>query len=157
MFKREGWSDYFVLSISKTRKQMHKDVIKFSNNIGQFCNYVEDNVAAIVKRMDTVDEVGNLLFAICFFNIEDLTLNTIVHECVHIALAHEEMVLRFELNYQGDDYTDEERLAYFIGETTEAVLQLLKKEKYIDSKIWKAGDRVRWEYKGLVVPTKSKK
>jgi len=156
MFKRKGWTDYFIVSVSKTRKQMHNDILKISKNMGYGCDYVEDGVGALVKSVDRLDSAGNLLFSVCFLNQEDLTLNIIIHESIHIGMNHEEIALRFGLNYDHLDNVDEERLAYFIGETTEALIQMLKEEKYIDNKVWKAKETVEWDYKGTLLPSCAK-
>jgi hypothetical protein len=152
MFKRKGWTDYFIISISKTRKQMHKDILSISQTMGDTCDYIEEGVGALVKAVDKLDKAGNLLFSVCFLNMEDLTFNIIMHECVHIGMNHEEIACRFGLDYGHIDNVDEERLAYFVGETAEAILQLLKKEKYITNMTWTIKETVEWEYKGMYLP-----
>ncbi len=151
VFKMKGWTDYFILSISKTRKQMHNDIIKVSNGVGDKCDFVVENAAALVKSMDSLDSNGNLLHSLCFLNVEDLTFNIIVHECVHLAINREAISLRFGLDYSKMDRSDEERLAYYTGEITEAVTVFLKNNGYLDNKAWKAKPTVEWEMCGEVL------
>jgi hypothetical protein len=75
-------------------------------------------------------------FCVIFLNEKEMTYNTIIHECIHAAFAHEKYIERFELDYSGEDditfgASHEERLAYYMGWLAAEVLQLLKKQGYL--------------------------
>jgi hypothetical protein len=66
-----------------------------------------------------------------FLNEEKLRHEVIVHECLHLAMAHERLVLRFNGDYGRQVSNDEERLCYYHGEAVEVVYEVLRENGHM--------------------------
>jgi hypothetical protein len=133
MFQRQNYNDYFIVSVSKTNGTMANELHKFMGKGND--KFAAGEVMGAVRPMLKTDKLGRELFAICFLNEENMTLNIIAYECMHVAFVHERIRTKFKMSY--DDVEDEERVCYLFGDIFESVMKILKENKHIDQKIWK--------------------
>jgi len=70
------------------------------------------------------------LFAYMHLNEEHLGVGVIAHECLHVAFAHERMIM-FDCSYGADCGQDEERLAYLLTDIIRGVYDVLYKNGHI--------------------------
>ncbi len=125
--------DTFMLHISKTKKIMHSDISRWAKNNAEPID-IDSCVAGLVHTMPVHEFAGdnngwyNICFAHMFLNEERLSHLTISHECLHVAMAHERYITHFDMMYGGcydSDIEAEERLAYYLGKSVDAVMEKL--------------------------------
>jgi hypothetical protein len=133
-------SEYFDLIILSTQKGMNKYVELYSDKHGMKIEH-DAHTAGLVQgtqihEYPAMDDRKwfSSHFATMFLNEEQLCLEIIAHECLHLAMAHERFVVHFDMRYGGelyDDISDEERLAYFHGRVFDGVYAILKKNGHL--------------------------
>jgi len=126
--------DYFELHVSGTRRAMNRHVEDWSKRRGVHVEHkaaTQGLVQPTSIRMHPAvddDEWRSRCFARMFLNEEDLSEQVAVHECLHVAMAHERHVHHFRMDYGNEIDEHEERLCHYHGKVVEAVMDLLREE-----------------------------
>jgi hypothetical protein len=129
--RRDGWNCYFELHVSKNARTMRKHIEKVSQVDGWNIPTEEwENTRGLVHPIFAYTGP----FAYLFIAEDGLGAGIVAHECLHVAMAHERLVLRFGMNYGPEIGEDEERLAYFLTKCIKGVYDVLYENKHIDNK-----------------------
>ena len=134
---RPNFDDYFELHVSTTAKEMKNHIKKWADKVDANVINWEQDYEGLVQPTYMREFITNdwrwysSMFATMFVNAECLTHEVIAHECLHVAMAHERFVNHFMMDYEGDCGEHEERLAYYLGEITQSVIKVLRKDKYL--------------------------
>lgn len=94
---------------------------------------VSYNVVQKAKVKVGNDEDEYDVFAVMFLNKDDVDLNTIAHECLHMVVSNERDVMKFIGLYgdrNGDGNDPEERIAYRLGSYFEDVVKFVFESGY---------------------------
>ena len=132
MFKKDDYTDYFVILMYKNRKQMYTGIKKYEKE-NKIRSVIMDGLSGRVYPQNRYDKLGNMLFAVCFLNEEDANMDIISHECLHIAFAHEEQVFCYTGTYSNllNTIEEQERICYYYGEILRSVMNTLKINKHL--------------------------
>jgi hypothetical protein len=137
--KRPGFTDGIKIRIYKTPETMRKG---FLSERGRYTRskYPGDLTETMGLFFNTGYMVSDKIngrftgdvYGIMFLNEKFLTPEIAIHESVHATFTHEYNIERFEMDYsEKDDLAHEERFAYYMGWLSAEVLDLLKKQGYL--------------------------
>lgn len=128
--RREGWYDYFIVKIYKSARNMRIGITKDGGEPDNTCVGLVRPTNRLIKE-GYVGEFTSNMFATMYLNEEYLTIDIISHECTHMAFAHERFVARYRMDYGAQCGRQEERLAYYLGDISMAVVRMLRRGGYI--------------------------
>lgn len=128
--RRDGWTDYFELHVSKTQKQMAAHIRKFYTEWGAPVPGLLSETLGLCSPVSR----GDGSFAYLFLNEENLGVGVVAHECLHAAMARERFVNKFKMEYGPECGTHEERLAYLFSDISRGVYDILYENGHIKNK-----------------------
>lgn len=108
-----GWKDFFRMYVTETRQDMIDLILNMCKewNVEPIKN-LQDTKALVHPIYEIKDYKAPDSFACLFVNEDDLELSVLSHECVHIAMVHERLIM-FGMLYADTIDEDEERMAYY--------------------------------------------
>lgn len=132
--ENQNFNEFFELHVSRTKKIMEKHINEYLKKLKLFAKneYFGDTLGFTASTNYEIDKP----FAYMFLNEENLNINIINHEIVHLGMAHERFVLHSKMCY-GDEKSDpsdtenEERLAYYIAFASNEIYKKLIENKHI--------------------------
>jgi len=98
-----------------------------------FVGMIEYDMIGCVCPVSCVDMVTgerDSLYAYMHLNEENLGVGVVAHECLHVAFAHERMMM-FNMIYGDGCGRDEERIAYHLTDIIRGVYEVLNKNGHI--------------------------
>jgi hypothetical protein len=142
--RRPGFTDYLTLRVFKSPGAMRRGYrAEYENWFKKFDENGLDAAIGICFKTPYMENKHNnkeLMtcnnFCIIFLNEKEMSYNTVIHECVHAAFAHEKYIERFALDYSGEEditfgCSHEERLCYYTGWLAAEALRVLRKQGYL--------------------------
>lgn len=132
--QKPGWNDWWELRVAKTQKEMMQDIRAYDKSIGKEEEFFDDLLGR-VSPIFGFSSIENPKFAVMFLNEQNLTVDVISHECLHLAMAHER-IIHFSMWY-GDGFEsleDEERMGHYMTSCIRGIYATLIAQKVIDPK-----------------------
>jgi hypothetical protein len=127
---RDGWTDYFELHVSPNARAMRRHIEAIATREGwEVPTEGWRETRGLVHPIQTFPDSG--LFACLFLAEDGLGAGIVAHECLHVAMAHERIILHFAMGYGQEITKDEERLAYFLTDTIRGVYNVLYENGHI--------------------------
>jgi hypothetical protein len=137
------FTDYFDLVVCATQRSMNAYIGKYSESHGMSIEHDARTAGLVqptqIREFPALDDRRwySSHYATMFVNEEQLCIEIVAHECLHLAMAHERFVYHFNMCYgdgDKDDIKDEERICYYHGRVVETVFKLLHKHGHFKKK-----------------------
>ena len=123
---RTGWLDYFTVKVYSNVKHMRIGITRDGGTPDGSCIALVQPAVSMTNPRH-IGEFTSNMFATMYLNEDHMGRDILVHECLHVALAHERFVERFRMYYGLECGAQEERLAYYLSEIYVELTRRLRK------------------------------